>query len=85
MQRAPLAAVDFNAEMLSGIAVAWGEACESLQDLPRQVAPAGRLMPEQLYALIPSAETMAEDAQGQNDAQLSTRIAKEVSDHQDMP
>ena len=80
MQGAPLAAVDFNAEMLGGIAVAWGEACDGLQDLPRQVAPAGRLMPEQIYAIVPRAESIGGDAQGQNDAQLSARIAKEVSD-----
>lgn len=80
MQRAPLAAIDFNAEMLSGIAVAWGEACDCLQDLPRQSTSAYRLLPEQLYDIIPKAESIAEDAQGQSDAQLSTRIAKEVGD-----
>ena len=79
VQGAPLPAVDFNAKLLSGIALAWGEACDYLLDLPRQVAPAGRLTPEQLYTIIPRAETMAaEDFVAQNDARLGRRIAKEV-------
>lgn len=80
VQSALLAAIDFNAELLSGLALAWGEACDYLQELPRQSTPARWLSPEQLYAIIPGAETMAaEDPEAQNDARLSTYIAKEVT------
>ena len=80
VQSAPLAAIDFNAELLSGLVLAWGEACDYLQDLPRQSTPERCLSPEQLYAIIPTAETMAaEDTEAQDDSQLSTRIAKEVT------
>ena len=79
LQSVPLAAIDFNAELLSGLGLAWGEACDYLQDLPRQSTLAGRLAPEQLYAIIPRAEVMAaEDPEAHIDAWLSTRIAKKV-------
>ena len=78
VQVAPLA--PFNDELLSGIALAWGDACDYLQDPPRRVTRAGRLPPEQLYALIPNAEIMvAEEAPAQHDARLSSRIARQVT------
>ena len=79
MQEASPASI-FNAELLYGIALAWGEACECLRDMLRQVGPAGRIAPEQLYSIIPGAEAMtAESTLAQSDAWLSKEIAANVS------
>ena len=79
MQEASSAS-NFNTELLYGIALAWGEACECLRDMLKQVGPAGRIAPQQLYSIIPGTETMAaESALAQSDAWLSKEIAANVS------
>ena len=73
-------ASNFNTELLYGIALAWGEACECLRDMLKQVGPAGRIAPEQLYSIIPGTGTMAaESTLAQSDAWLSKEIAANVS------
>ena len=73
-------ASNFNTELLYGIALAWGEACDCLRDMLKQGGPAGRIAPEQLYSIIPGTETMAaESALAQSDAWLSKEIAANVS------
>ena len=79
MQEASPASI-FNAELLYGIALAWGEACDCLRDMIRQIGPAGRIATEQLYNIIPATETMtAESTLAHSDAWLSKEIAANVS------
>jgi len=80
LQGVPSPASDFNGDLLSGIVLAWSEASDYLRDMLRQVTPAGRLTADQLYAIIPRADTIAADlAPAQNDAWLSKTISSEVT------
>ena len=75
-----VSASNFNVELLYGIALAWGEACECQRDMLKQGGPAGRIALEQLYSIIPGIETMAaESALAQSDAWLSKEISANVS------
>ena len=71
---------NFNTELLYGIALAWGEACECLRNMLKQAGPAGKIAPEQLYSIIPGTETMTgESTLARSDAWLSKEIAANVS------
>ena len=62
------------------MALAWNDACDYLREMTRQMGPAGRLAPEQLYSIIPSPDTMAvkELDAACFDVRLSKTIASKV-------
>lgn len=62
------------------MALAWSDACDYLREMTRQIGPAGRLAPEQLYSIIPGPDTMAvkELDAAQFDPRLSKIIASKV-------
>ena len=62
------------------MSLAWSDACDYLREMTKQIGPAGRLAPEQLYSIIPGPDTMAvkELDAAQCDAQLSMTIASKV-------